>query len=102
MVLGGKKLGRLITNRGSGKQNDELESPRRQQGKWSTRRSKKKLVEMHDVRIGDKINLTDSPFKDCCEGMYPCKIVRRPGFAERDMVCRLHDVAFIFTSTTCS
>ena len=87
MVLGSKKLGSLITKfeRGGAEQ-DELTSPSRRLRKVLTPKSRKKLVNVQDTQIGDKIYLLDSPWKDC-EGMYPCKAIRRPDFAESALVC---------------
>jgi len=84
MVLGSKKLGHLITKFERAADQSEVESPRRQR-KRLTPRSKKKVVEAQDVHIGDKINLLESPWKGG-EGMYPCKVVRRPDFAESALV----------------
>lgn len=84
MVLGSKKLSHLITKfeRGGGAHDDNEESPRRR--KRLTPKSKAKQ-NVHDFEIGDKITLVKSPWKDC-EGKFPCRVVRRPDFAESALV----------------
>lgn len=88
MVLGTKKLGHLISKfeRGGAKKNEDEESgTMRRPRKILSPRSKRKLKDVEDVEIGDKISLRDSPWKDA-EGRFPCKIMRRPVFAESALV----------------
>jgi hypothetical protein len=82
MVLGSKKLSHLITKFDRG--HEDGESPSGRQRKRLTPKHKNKQ-RVQDAEIGDKIRLIDLPWKDC-EGMFPCRAMRRPDFAESALV----------------
>lgn len=85
MVLGSKKLGHLI-NIKSDRQNEKMDDKRSQRTRFVPRfKRKKNVVDVQDVKIGERIDLRHSPWKDGA-GAYPCKVIRRPDFAENDLV----------------
>jgi hypothetical protein len=85
MVSGAKRLGNLISKFERGGEARDSRERSTTQRKRLTPRLKKKQITPESLKIGDKITLLDSPWKDC-NGMYWCKNIRRPDFAESAMV----------------
>ena len=50
--------------------------------RWGrTKRSARPKATASEVRIGDEINMLEAPWADC-QGVYSCKAIKRPKFAE--------------------
>jgi len=94
MMNQAKKLGSTFSQSlrgfaGEGKTNGDPDSEKKKKNRLSLGRKKKEKKQKPkatpgEVRIGDEINMLESPWVDC-QGVYTCKAIRRPKFIEEAM-----------------